>query len=330
MSTATKTEKNTYVSTDSEFVRFFNNLNDSIKEFYNIAKFNAKELNSFLGLFESQWTSISSLLNNITSQNKEENIEKILDNITECKIIINQLKNNSNLNLNNLNSFFGNAKLLLHNMREQRKERLKKNQLSFVSESYSNNKNNKNEYYIDLNNITYHSLNTKEFPVQKVYYEKKDYDKLFNLIIKLKVYSQFIENSSSKEKNNFLNLQRNILNILVKGQFIYNNKYLNSEKDFQKKNEKKNEKTDMNLLEIKTKYENEIKKLNNKIKKFEKNYENIVLISNKAKKFAQLKYKLEMELIKDNNYNNYNNNILKDEDLEENITNLIKLKKILF
>ena len=235
MSTATKTEKNTYVSTDSEFVRFFNNLNDSIKEFYNIAKFNAKELNSFLGLFEFQWTSISSLLNNITSQNKEENIEKILDNITECKIIINQLKNNSNLNLNNLNSFFGKAKLLLHNMREQRKERLKKNQLSFVSESYSNNKNNKNEYYIDLNNITYHSLNTKEFPVQKVYYEKKDYDKLFNLIIKLKVYSQFIENSSSKEKNNFLNLQRNILNILVKGQFIYNNKYLNSEKDFQKK-----------------------------------------------------------------------------------------------
>ena len=83
----------------------------------------------------------------------------------------------------------------------------------------------------------------------------------------------------------------------------------------------------MNLLEIKTKYENEIKKLNNKIKKSEKNYENIVLISNKAKKFDQLKYKLEMELIKDNNYNNYNNNILKDEDLEENITNLIKLKK---
>ena len=72
-------------------------------------------------------------------------------------------------------------------MREQRKERLKKNQLSFVSESYSNNKNNKNEYYIDLNNITYHSLNTKEFPVQKVYYEKSDgnENKLIGILVVL-------------------------------------------------------------------------------------------------------------------------------------------------
>ena len=35
----------------------------------------------------------------------------------------------------------------------------------------------------------------------------------------------------------------------------------------------------MNLLEIKTKYENEISRLNIKIKDLEKNYENIELIS---------------------------------------------------
>ena len=106
-------------------------------------------------------------------------------------------------------------------MREQRDEMLKKMQHSLTSESYSNNKNNKNRYDNDFINLTCRSLNIKKFPVKKVYIEKNDYDKLYNLIIKLKDYNEFVEKFSSKEKDNFINLQR-ILNILSKGEFNFN------------------------------------------------------------------------------------------------------------
>ena len=88
-------------SIDSEFIGLINSLNDSIKEFYSVAKYNSKETNTFLELFDPLLNSIVNLTNKFSVRSEQENISKILDNIVQCKNILNQVQNNSNLNYNN-------------------------------------------------------------------------------------------------------------------------------------------------------------------------------------------------------------------------------------
>ena len=312
MSTSKKSLSNTHTSIDSEFIGYINSLNDAIKEFYGVAKYNVKEASSFLSLFDPQLSSMESFLKWFAFKDKDENIAKIMENINQCKNIVNQLKNNSNLNLNNLNLFFGDAKILFNKMRTHRSRNLRTIKHSMTSKIYSN----KN---IDFNTLSNYSTNVNDL-VNKKYIDKNDYNKLINLIKQLKIYDEIVEKFSIKAKDNFVNLRKMILNILLKGDANLNDKNFNIDKDYRSKSEK----IDMNLLEIKTKYENEISRLNIKIKELENNYENIELISSKAKKFDELKQKVELELIDDNNAKF---NLLNDNDFEERIINLININK---
>ena len=112
MSSFKNSKKNIQTLIDSEFIGFINSLNESIKEFYNVAKYNTKETNAFLDLLDQQFESLASLLNSISNPNNNENITKIVEIIIQCKNIDSQLRNNSNLNFNNLSLFFDDAKIL--------------------------------------------------------------------------------------------------------------------------------------------------------------------------------------------------------------------------
>jgi len=317
MSTTRKSLSNIHTSIDNEFIGLLNSLNDAIKEFYSVARYNVKESSSFLGLFDTQWASMVSLLQNISFKDKNENIQNILGNIAQCKNIVNQLRNNSNLNLNNLNLFFGDAKILFKKMRTQRAQSLKTIKHSMTFETYSSTKDKKKSNN-EFNTISNHSMNIEDL-FDKKYLEKSDYNKLINLISQLKVYDEIVGKFSLKAKDNFANLQKMILNILLKEEVNFYNNNFNVKNTYGQKNDK----NDIKLFEIKTKYENEIAKLNIKIKELEKSYENIIIISNKAKKFDKLKQKFEQEFIDDNMANI---NLLTDNDFEERMINLLKKK----
>ena len=313
MSTSKKSLSNTHTSIDSEFIGYINSLNDAIKEFYGVAKYNAKEASSFLSLFDPQLSSMESFLKWFAFKDKDENIAKIMENINQCKNIVNQLKNNSNLNLNNLNLFFGDAlnlffgdaKILFNKMRTHRSRNLRTIKHSMTSKIYSNNKN-KN---IDFNTLSDCSTNVNDL-VNKKYFDKNDYNKLINLIGQLKIYDEIVEKFSNKAKDNFVNLRKMILNILLKGEANLMDKNFNINKDFRRKSEK----IDMNLLEIKTKYENEISRLNIKIKELENNYENIELINDFEERIINLininkKLNIESKKLKNDINNLGSNNI---------------------
>ena len=322
MSSYKTSKNNTQLSLDSEFIGFINSLNESIKEFYNVAKYNTKETNAFLDLLEPQWDSISSLLNS----NKDENISKIFEIIIQCKSIVNQLRNNSNLNLNNLTLFFDDAKILFKRMRIKRNESLKAIRHSLTAKKNKSNYNNDNyvKNSVTLNNYT---VKDNNYLTDRRNSQKLENNRLFSLIKQLKDYDEIIGKFSLKAKNNFINLQKMILNNLNEEDLNSGNKkpYLNSEiLGFNNSFSKNNNNNNINTFELKTKYEKEINKLNLKIKELEKNNENFVLIWNKAKKFDELNQTLEVELIKGNNDNI---NLLKDVDLERRILNLIDINK---
>ena len=322
MSTPKNLKGNLPTSLDSEFIGFINALNESIKEFYSVAKYNTQETDTFLQLFEPQWNSMASLLNSISASNKSENIPKIFENILQCKNIINQLKNNSNLNFNNLNLFFDDAKILFKRMRIKRIENLKNIRHSLTSKKYNKNDNDNN----NINSLNNFPVKNKNLTQRKLL-GQNDFNKLINLIRQLKDYDEIVGKFSLKAKSNFINLQKMILTILTNDENNNNSKrpYLDSEvtklTDSLGKNKEIN---NMQIFELKTKYENEIAKLNLKSKELEKNNKNILLISNKAKKFDELKQKLELELIAGNNDNI---NLLKDNDFETRILNIINTNK---
>ena len=109
---------------DSEFISLINALNESIKEFYSAAKYNSKEISLFLNQLDPKFNSILTILSEISNLNPKENQGNILEDIAQCKNIINQLKNNTDLNLNNLKLFFDDAKIIFKRMKEKRNENL--------------------------------------------------------------------------------------------------------------------------------------------------------------------------------------------------------------
>ena len=124
MSTSNQAKKiNLSKSIDAEFIGLINSLNESIKEFYEVLKFNAKELDVALTTFEPQWNLIISLLNNIENPNTKVNVNKIMEIIIRCKNIVVQLKENSELNTNNLNHFFDDAKIIFYKNERKKKRK---------------------------------------------------------------------------------------------------------------------------------------------------------------------------------------------------------------
>ena len=327
MSSFKNSRKNSQTLIDSEFIGFINSLNESIKEFYNVAKYNTKETIAFLDLLDQQFDSLASLLNSISNPNNSENITKIVEIIIQCKNIDNQLRNNSNLNFNNLSLFFDDAKILFKRMRNKRNESLKVIRHSLTSKK-SKSDNNYNKDSLTLNN--YLLKDNNRYLTERKSSQNLDYNKIFSLIKQLKDYDEIIGKFSLKAKNNFINLQKIMINTLTKEDVNLDSNekpYLNSEiLDFNNKSysKNKNNNNNINIFELKSKYENEINKLNFKIKELEKNNENILLISNKAKKFDELNQRIEVELIAGNDDNI---NLLKDFDLEKRVLNLIDTNK---
>ncbi len=114
---------------DDEFIGLINNLNDSIKTYYNVSKYNIKETNDFLLIFEKQWKTMEESLIKLSQK-------KSIDNISKG---INKLRNNTNSNDTNLNIFFEDAKTLFKQMKLKRKDYLINLRKVMRSASYKNN-----------------------------------------------------------------------------------------------------------------------------------------------------------------------------------------------
>ena len=276
---------------DSEFINLINALNESISEFYGVAKYNNKEINTFLNQFDPKFNSVFTFINEISNLNPEENIGKILDDITQCKNIISQLKNNTDLNLNNLKLFFDDAKILFKRMKEKRNENLR-----IIKHSATITKSNSNR--INSNNI----INLNEENISP-----NDINKIKYYIMQLKKYNEIIGKFSEPEKINFINLQKMMLKIFsIKRERTPNKEYMNSE--IIKRNDYILEKgTNRNYLLTDT----------------ESSYKNHIT-TNKAKKYDELNEKIEKEIILGNCGDI---KLLKDKDLEKRMMSLINYNK---
>ena len=291
---------------DAEFINLINALNESIKEYYNVSQYNLKETFSFLNFLDPQWNSIISLLN----QNLEQNKGNIIENINQCQNVMEQLKSNS-LSINkNLHLFFNDAKIIFQKMREKRKEdleKLRRRSLTIKKQDINNSSN-----YTQNKKILNRSFTTRH---NSDIFNKK---KLLTYIRQLKDFNEIVGKFSEKAKYNFINLQKLIINLL--GAPIFDSNFPDNTEIFQDE-EIKNEKDYINILELRNKYESEIRKLNNKIHELEKNNGNDISILNKSKKFDELKQKIEKELITGNNNNIH---LLKDDDFEKRILSIIE------
>ena len=129
-----KTSQDIY---NEEFVNLINGLNESIKEYYKVSKYNVKETDKFLSIFENEWKLIENSLKEI---NSSEEINKILVKVNQSESLIGQLQQNSLSNDKNLNLFFEDAKIIFKKMKSKRNENLSNLQRNRVSNSLRNQK----------------------------------------------------------------------------------------------------------------------------------------------------------------------------------------------
>ena len=83
---------------DDGFISLINGLNDSIKEFYKVSKYNISETSSFISYCEEEGQSMSLLINEILNNNQFERISEFIEKIDKINEIVSQLQNNSNSN----------------------------------------------------------------------------------------------------------------------------------------------------------------------------------------------------------------------------------------
>ena len=301
---------------DDEFVSLINQLSESIKVYFKTSKYNAKETNNYLLLFDKQWKELKESFKTISQNNSLENINEIL----------NQLLKNAKSIDTNLNLFFEDAKILFKKMKLKRKENILNIRKSLRSASNKKNYSSTGNSKIDENNII-KSRSSKTNHNQNQNIVSNNIKKIIFYLNQLKEYNEIIGKFSVQEKYKYINLQKNILNLF----YGYQNDNLNFEKNTNSnykanikfiQNEEK-----MNSFVMKNKYENEILNLNNKIKELEKikNENNIYYI--KGKKFDELKKKIELELINVNSNGNDNINYYNHNDFESMIFNIIDLNK---
>ena len=239
---------------DDEFVNLINQLSESIKEYFKISKYNAKETNNYLLLFDKQWKEIKDSLKPISQNNSLENINEIL----------NHLLKNAKSTDTNLNSFFEDAKILFKKMKLKRKENILNIRKSLRSESNKKNNSNNCNSNIDENNIIKSgSYKTNHYPNHNIV--SNNIKKIIFYLNQLKEYNEIIGKFSVQEKYKYINLQKNILNLFY-GYQNENQKFDKNSNSNYKANIKfiQNEEKINNFI-MKNKYENEILNLNNKI-----------------------------------------------------------------
>ena len=293
-----KTSQDIY---NEEFVNLINGLNESIKEYYKVSKYNVKETDKFLSIFENEWKLIENSLKEI---NSSEEINKILVKVNQSESLIGQLQQNSLSNDKNLNLFFEDAKIIFKKMKSKRNENLSNLQRNRVSNSLRNQKVGS----IDLKEAKINTNNEKIPPnIMK---------KLLYYLNQFRDYNEIVEKFSVKAKYNFINLQKSIFGILYDNQ--KNDNLLNIS-DYSKINEVNN----FNINEVKNKYEEEVITLNKRIIELEQTLKNYKINYSEIVKIDELKKKIELEL----NKNNTNINYGKENDFEKMILNLIDTNK---
>ena len=371
---------------DEEFVNLINNLNESIKEYYRVSKSNIIEASSFLSFYEQQGEEIQGLIEKITNSNTNENINKILNQFPKINDIMSQLKTNINSNENNLNLFFGDAKLLFKKMKNIRNQKMKEindfnnnvlNDSFSKSSSAIHHRNSLKNKLIRENMIMAQKMKS---PFNRINQKNKQnlngssflmsINKLYSQIIKLlNNFSEFnymFDRDNNEASNKYNNLQSNIkkeidlLMNLVKTNFLNQNKYLNSIKNYNNDLDQQNfDKKNCNrspiifnnsnieiekFKKINEIYKKKIFELNNQIKIYQKNLTNIndssKLNYETNTKIGELEIKnnqLYLQLIKaqqqikekdniineyNNKFPNSNNNVANNNDF--NLNNLIK------
>jgi hypothetical protein len=309
------------------FIKIINSFNSSIKQYYEVSKYNLKESNNSLNILEKEIKNIEDSINDI-SYKKSFDIKAILQNLVKVKSTINQLIKNSDSNDNNLEIFFKNSKILFKKMEFKKKENLSQ---CFENDN-SKNKNNltnsaknilekieSNEKYNTLNyennkNTHSHINNNKNF----------DYNKLICYIKKLEDYNEIIGKNSIKDKNNYMNLQKILLDLLENNKNIRYYKKEDDENyhqfeiqmDFSLDQIK--QKFDIDKFPEKQKKQSKVTDLNNKTKE----PENRRQLSMNLKYYKNLKDKIIFKLININN--DYSKLIGNSDNFEQFIMNAIE------
>ena len=260
---------------DEEFISLINGLNESIKEHYKVSKYNARETNNFLLLFEKQFKKIETSLNEISPETSSENLNGIFQAILQSQNIVDQLQKNSKSNDKNLNLFFEDAKILFKKMKLKRNETI----MNF-RRSLSSKRNNNVHHSIAGKKIFGKSRENSIYNYETFQNIKNNNTtKIINYLNQLKDYNEIIGKFSVKAKYNFIKLQKMIFSIINGEENEFNleddnQNYLKYDVNNTEENRNTNMAIDnkevMNLFEVRNKYEKEISNLNNKIKELEK------------------------------------------------------------
>ena len=292
-------------SINREIIKILNSFSTSIKEYFEVSKYNLKESNNSLNILEKGIKNIEDSINDISNK-KSFDINVILQNLVKAKRIINQLIKNSDSNDNNLENFFKNSNFLFKKLEINRKENLDQ----LFENDNSKNKNNMTKSAKNIlnrieNNDKY---NTLDYEYNKNTYlninknEKIDYNTLIYYIKKLADYNEIIGKISFKDKNSYMNLQKMLLDLL---EINKNIRYYKIEDDVNYQSEteigfhldKIKQKYDFDKFLEKQNKENKVIGLDNKTKELENKRQ----LSMKLKNYKYLKDKIIFELIKINN-----------------------------
>ena len=267
-------------SINENFISLINVLIDSVKSYYNASTINNFEANKFYIYYKEEEQNIQILLNEIINNNYYQRLNELYDKINILNKIVTQLQDNSNSSLQNLNSFFSDAKTIFQNLRMQRQMQINQNS----SKKIPIPRNNK---FQQINNFS------QAYEIYII---------LMQLLFKLSEFNYILEEKDLESANNYNNLQIEIkkyINIL----FNLINSGNNNEKDSRK----------ISLI-------SQGNRSNSLNKNFNKEIENLQSLNiSKDKKIRELSYRLkkiqdnEFNTERNNTEHNYNISINENE-----------------
>ena len=304
---------------EGEFIKLINTLFDSIKEFYKVSKNISRNEKVLINSAENGINNAQSLINKIINEEIGINQIKLYNEIIEKLLTtLNKLKININSNGKNLLFFFEDAKILFKSMMQKRQEMLMSSRKRISS--YSANKVGKSAGNSSNKKNSYQMLNQseKQFNIQNNIVPPNRKSEINYRIPGDALYG-FSQYETKTNANN-RNYNNNIYDIKIKQKArTYSKKNNNKFEDSKMVNDDKNEdsfnkgryKTINSIEKINNeklkmlvrKYEFQIQKLNNELKKIQMNdskYADYSIIKNDNQNKTKLILSLK-EYIKNNN-----------------------------
>ena len=242
---------------DKDFIFFINSLNESIKEYYKVSRNNINDSNSFFNLYKKNGEEIESLIDEIQNYKSYQRINELFEKIQKINEIMTQLHTNTDSNMQNLNLFLKDAKLLFKQMKLKGKEifgeiknynnnniQINKSNKNVLSDSYSNSFN-----VIQSNNLSNNNLNNNTpNQINKIKYNiihdsrlnQLSIDNIYSTLIQLlKGFGEFnavIKQMNIEASNKYINLQNIIKKELDKLMKVAKNKILEQNRNNYLKN----------------------------------------------------------------------------------------------